>query len=315
MADNSRPPVAIRIVRPFDTEDALLDNELETIGKTSIVLIGAHPRPTGVILRFEVTLATGATVLRGEGRVLAHKENAFRGQPGLTLRFTRLDPKSKAIVDRATAMREGRSTEGGTPSHPVPRPESPIAEALTQPTPTPAKAAPNVPAIVSIAEQEAQVARERAAARERANAAARENAKRTGRGLTPPLPPFRANDTRATQTGEVDQRDEAHPDEVATAVPGEVATGGPGEAATAVPGEVATGGPGEVAESARVQRSAPAPPAPIPTPTPRLSRSEGGPRSPETPPNREELLARLRHRAGTLPPERVEEILAARATR
>lgn len=108
MADNARPPVAVRIVRPYDSEDAFLENELETVGKTSLILIGAHPRPTGVILRFEVTLSSGATVLRGEGRVLAHKESAFRGQPGLALRFTRLDPKSKALVDRAAAIREAR---------------------------------------------------------------------------------------------------------------------------------------------------------------------------------------------------------------
>ena len=101
MAENARPPVAVRIVRPYETEEAFLENELETVGKTSVILIGAHSRPTGVILRFEVVLASRATVLRGEGRVLAHKESAFRGQPGLALRFTRLDPKSKALVDRA----------------------------------------------------------------------------------------------------------------------------------------------------------------------------------------------------------------------
>jgi hypothetical protein len=123
VADNARPPVAVRIVRPFDTEEAFLENELETVGKTSVILIGAHSRPTGVILRFEVVLANGATVLRGEGRVLAHKENAFRGQPGLALRFTRLDPKSKAVVDRAAAIREAR-LGGAPPAPPTPEPIS-----------------------------------------------------------------------------------------------------------------------------------------------------------------------------------------------
>ncbi len=293
LAENSRPPVAIRIVRPFETEDALLEHELETIGKTSVVLIGAHPRPTGVILRFEVTLATGATVLRGEGRVLAHKENAFRGQSGLTLRFTRLDPKSKAIVDRATTMREARSTDGGTPSRPAPRPESPIADALSQATPAPAAAVANVSgaSTMTIAEQEAQVTRERAAAREKANAAARENAKRTGRGLTPPPPapenharapraepPRQAVDLRATATNELDLPDESRPDEPATAVPG------------------------EVVETVTRARPAPAP-----------ASQESTARTAEGPPNRDDLLARLRDRAGKLPRERVDEILTPRA--
>ena len=194
MAETNRPPVAIRIVRPYETEDELLEHELETVGKTSVVLIGAHPRPTGVILRFEVTLASGTTVLRGEGRVLAHKENAFRGQPGLTLRFTRLDPRSKSVVDRATAMRESRSMgDVSSPSRPVlsaPVAEGALADALTASTPAPG---PTSEAVLSMADQEAAVATARAAAREKANATARANAKRTGSGramaLTPPPVP------------------------------------------------------------------------------------------------------------------------------
>jgi hypothetical protein len=130
----SRPPVAIRIVRPYQTDDEFLENELETVGKTSVILIGAHARPTGVILRFEVTLADGATALRGEGRVLAHKENAFRGQPGLSLRFTRLDPKSKALVDRATAIREAKAAGDPAPmSVRPPAPSSPGSEPMVGP--------------------------------------------------------------------------------------------------------------------------------------------------------------------------------------
>ncbi|HEY8073373.1 MAG TPA: hypothetical protein VIF62_04675 [Labilithrix sp.] len=162
MAENPRPPVAIRIVRPYANEDEFLEAELETIGKTSVILIGAHPRPTGVILRFEVTLGSGATILRGEGRVLAHKENAFRGQPGLSLRFTRLDPRSKALVDRVASLREARA--GGRPSQPPPPPSIPpptrtsthpaassdpaLANALTQDTPSPAHASRPPPSSV-----------------------------------------------------------------------------------------------------------------------------------------------------------------------
>src|SRR5207247_996050 len=139
VAESVRPPVAVRIVRPYQTEHELLEHELDTVGKASVILIGAHSRPAGVILRFEVTLASGATLLRGEGRVLSHTENAFRGQAGLTLRFTRLDPKSKAVVDRATAMREARQ------AHAPPSGGS-VAEALSASTPAPSAPAPNVDA-------------------------------------------------------------------------------------------------------------------------------------------------------------------------
>src|SRR6185295_3883189 len=91
-----------------------------------------------VILRFEVTLQSGATVLRGEGRVLGHKENAFRGQPGLSLRFTRLDPRSKALVDRATGMREIRAGTGPR-SQPAPsqRPSAPLPSRPAAPSSRP----------------------------------------------------------------------------------------------------------------------------------------------------------------------------------
>lgn len=140
MSENARPPVAIRIVRPYDSEAEFLESELETVGKTSVILIGAHSRPQGVILRFEVVLQNGAVVLRGEGRVLQHKESAFRGQAGLALRFTRLDPKSKAVVDRASALREARLS-GSMPPQAVPVPpeasSSPIAVPDAEPTPLP----------------------------------------------------------------------------------------------------------------------------------------------------------------------------------
>lgn len=247
MAENPRPPVAIRIVRPYETEDQLLENELETIGKSNVILIGAHPRPTGVILRFEVTLSSGATVLRGEGRVLAHKENAFRGQAGLSLRFTRLDPRSKAVVDRATAMREAKG-----PSRPPAAPASDpaIADALTASTPEPVIAAshvpeppsapatpvpapqlthlpPQPPAVITAADEA------RARARAVANATARRNAMRTKPsgeplGLTPPPIPTALDsagsidvDVDVDMNNEVESSPTPVPTPV-TSIPGEV---------------------------------------------------------------------------------------------
>lgn len=105
---DSLPPVAIRVARPYATEDELLENELETLTRTSITLLGAQPRPQGLMLRFELVLSSGQALVRGEGRVVGYKPDAFYGMGGLTLRFTRLDSRSKALVDKAAAMRERR---------------------------------------------------------------------------------------------------------------------------------------------------------------------------------------------------------------
>ena len=124
-----KPPVAIRITRPYQSEDELLARELETISRTGVVLVGAQPRPEGVILRFELALASGAALLRGEGRVIGYKAAAVGHEPGLAVRFTRLDSKSKSLVDRVTALREARrSVPPAAPSvpPPAPPPEAPI---------------------------------------------------------------------------------------------------------------------------------------------------------------------------------------------
>ncbi len=158
-------PVAIRIARPHSTEDDYLTHELDTLTRSSVILVGANSRPAGVVLRFEVTLATGRPVLRGEGRVVEYKADAFRGMPGLVLRFTKLDPKSKQLVDRAHAMREGGgkisspeipvatgsepslgASAVATPAAPeaAPAPKAPEAEA-PMPTETPTAPPPSAP--------------------------------------------------------------------------------------------------------------------------------------------------------------------------
>jgi hypothetical protein len=128
VADEAKTPVAIRIMRPYADEHEFLARELDTLTRTSIVLLGAPQRPQGVVLRFEVALASGAPLVRGEGRVVAFKERVFEDLAGLTLRFTRLDSRSKALVDRAAAMRDARS-----------RPPPPPRAASAPPAPPPTK--------------------------------------------------------------------------------------------------------------------------------------------------------------------------------
>ncbi len=140
VADAPAPPplpAAIRITRPYANEDDYLEKELETLTRASITLLGAQARPQGVVLRFELALSSGQVLMRGEGRVVGFKTNAFAGLGGLTLRFTRLDTRSKALVDKAVALREQRRPSVRPhfpePAHAaadkVPAPEGPPEEA------------------------------------------------------------------------------------------------------------------------------------------------------------------------------------------
>ncbi len=102
----ARPPIAIRSLRPYATEEDFLAEERDTLSRTAITLIGAPSRPRGVVIRFELTLSDGTPLVRGEGRVLGFQAADEQGPSSLTLRFTRLDAKSKALVDRAASIRE-----------------------------------------------------------------------------------------------------------------------------------------------------------------------------------------------------------------
>jgi hypothetical protein len=149
-ADSRSPaaPLAIRITRPYATEDEFLEHELDTLTRASITLVGAQPRAEGVVLRFELVLTSGLVLVRGEGRVTGFKPNMHQGLGGLSLRFTRLDTRSKVLIDKAAALREKRRPSLQPPSlaPPPPRDVSPvlsIAPSLPPPlvegfrTPTP----------------------------------------------------------------------------------------------------------------------------------------------------------------------------------
>jgi hypothetical protein len=138
--------VAIRITRPYTTEDEFLEQELDTLSRTSVTLLGAQPRPQGVVLRFELVLSSGHVLMRGEGRVVGFRPNVHQGMGGLTLRFTRLDTRSKAMVDKAAAFRERRRPSLRPESGAV-SPTPPLVDAPRAPPASPEPlAAPEPPA-------------------------------------------------------------------------------------------------------------------------------------------------------------------------
>jgi hypothetical protein len=174
VADDLRPPapVAIRITRPYATEDEYLEQEGDLLSRTGITLVGAQSRPQGVVLRFELVLSGGQVLLRGEGRVVAFKPSAHRGVGGLTLRFTRIDARSKALLDKAAALREQRRPASNRPAAPGggsaaassrPPPPPPPEALAAAPTPPHATAPPRE--IVPPRERDALLDRLRARAK------------------------------------------------------------------------------------------------------------------------------------------------------
>ena len=97
-------PAGIRIQRPYDTDDEFIRGDGLAIGRLGMILIGAPKRPPGITIRFEVVLRSGDAVFRGEGRVVAHRVHS-NGREGLEIRFTRLDSRSKGLVEQVLTLR------------------------------------------------------------------------------------------------------------------------------------------------------------------------------------------------------------------
>jgi len=144
VADDARTPAAIRISRPYASEEDFLHHELDTLTRTTVVLLGAQSRPQGVVLRFEVALASGDALIRGEGRVVGFRPASQGVDSGLSLRFTRLDARSKALIDRAAVMRDARARPSLHPARPAPD------AALASPPGPPPAPAPSGPAPLSL---------------------------------------------------------------------------------------------------------------------------------------------------------------------
>jgi hypothetical protein len=145
-ADSRSPatPIAIRITRPYATEDEYLEHDLDTLTRASITLVGAQPRAEGMVLRFEVVLPSGYVLIRGEGRVVGFKANAHQGAGGLSLRFTKLDVRSKALVDKAAALRDRKRPSLRPPSASDP-PPAPTGPRMSVPPPLRAAPSPSRP--------------------------------------------------------------------------------------------------------------------------------------------------------------------------
>jgi hypothetical protein len=100
-----KPPVTIRIARPYGSEMEFVDGDFASLGRTTIVLPNGPVRQAGELIRFEVVLTNGSPVFRGEGHVVSHNAPGSSKPPGLEVRFTRIDARSKAILDHVRERR------------------------------------------------------------------------------------------------------------------------------------------------------------------------------------------------------------------
>ena len=111
MSEAQRIPF-IRLARPYGSEKEFLDGDFGWLGRTTVILPNGPSRAAGELVRFELVLTSGAPILRGEGHVVAHHSPGGPKPPGLEVRFTRVDAKSKVLLDRVRERRNAMSQPG-----------------------------------------------------------------------------------------------------------------------------------------------------------------------------------------------------------
>ncbi len=127
MSDEPKPAVPLRVRLPYATVDEFIARYGSNVARGGVFVASKSVKAEGTRLQFEFVLADGTPLLRGEGVVL-RTQSGDEGEgrrPGMTVRFTRLDAESKALVDRVVAFRSGE---------PTPEPPEPIA--VPPPSPT-----------------------------------------------------------------------------------------------------------------------------------------------------------------------------------
>ncbi|MFL5320716.1 MAG: TIGR02266 family protein, partial [Myxococcaceae bacterium] len=136
MSDEAPRLVPLRVRLPYASEDEFVEKYGSNVAKGGVFIATRAIKPEGTPLSFEFVLQDGTPLLRGEGAVVKAQVDEGGSRSGMTVRFTRLDARSKALVDRILAHRSGVSE-----SPPPPAPDA-SAEWSAAPAPPPSRASP-----------------------------------------------------------------------------------------------------------------------------------------------------------------------------
>lgn len=117
----------LRIRLPFATEDEFVERYGVHVGKGGIFIATRAAKPEGTPLSFELVLADGAKLMRGEGVVHEVIVDEQPGRSGMTVRFTRIDARTRSLIDRIVAAREGAARAEPPPAPAVPEEPAPAA--------------------------------------------------------------------------------------------------------------------------------------------------------------------------------------------
>ncbi|MBI3184582.1 MAG: TIGR02266 family protein [Myxococcales bacterium] len=130
MSDSKLVPLRIRL--PYRTEEEFIEKYGSNVARGGVFIATRAIKPEGTAIAFEFVLDDGTRLMRGEGVVQKTQVDEGGTRSGMTLRFSRLDSRTKALLDRVVASRSG------APPGPPPEPEqepAPPPEEKAEPSP------------------------------------------------------------------------------------------------------------------------------------------------------------------------------------
>ena len=123
-----RMPVGIAVRLSHGTVDEFVEKFAVNISRGGVFIRTREPKPVGTRVSFELRLAGGEAVVRGQGVVRWVQAEGTPGRPptapGMGIQFTDLDEPSRAVVDRVVTLKERRGIAPGV-AGPAPIAERP----------------------------------------------------------------------------------------------------------------------------------------------------------------------------------------------
>lgn len=137
-SDSSNEPkkVPLRIRLPFTTETEFIERYGANVTRGGVFVATKAGKPEGTGISFELVLQDGTRLMRGEGVVQKLISDQASGRSGMLLRFTRIDARTKGLIDLIVERREGNANAQAPQSSPSQPPPPSAAPSSGQRTTT-----------------------------------------------------------------------------------------------------------------------------------------------------------------------------------
>ena len=121
MADtrkDKRAPISLKVRFKSATLDEFIEQYSQDISRGGIFIKSKTPMSVGTLLKFEFQLKDESRLIHGVGRVVWRREAGGDEPPGMGIKFIKMDPESRSLVDEMVQARgdaPGRFEEGADP--------------------------------------------------------------------------------------------------------------------------------------------------------------------------------------------------------